>query len=196
MLEASRKHEIKRFIYASSAYALSDKGSFYGLSKLFSEKIVEEYSKKYGLDFTIIRFGSVYGARDYENNYVYNVIKDAVTGKKIVHCGDGEEVREYIHAADAAKLCLNILLDDRFINDHVILTGVERLKRKELFSSIQEILCDDIEIEYQNEGYKNHYKFTPYSFNPTLSKKLVANPFIDMGQGMLECIQSIHECST
>ena len=47
-----------------------------------------------------------------------------------------------------------------------------------------EIICD-------NSGYKNHYSYTPCSFTPSLSKKLFANPHIDMGQGLLECIKSI-----
>lgn len=66
ILEACKKHKVQRFIYASSA--MSDKGSFYGISKLTSE----EYYKKFGLEFTIIRYGSVYGERDYHNNLVKN----------------------------------------------------------------------------------------------------------------------------
>ena len=38
-----------------------------------------------------------------------------------------------------------------------------------------------------------HYKITPYSFHPTVAKKLIANPYIDLGQGLLECIQEIHK---
>jgi len=72
ILEASRRNNIERFIYASSAYAMSDKGSFYGISKLTSEKLIEEYYKKFGLKFTIIRYGSVYGDREFYNNYIYN----------------------------------------------------------------------------------------------------------------------------
>ena len=41
ILEACKKHKVKRFIYASSAYAMNDKGSFYGISKLTSEKLIE-----------------------------------------------------------------------------------------------------------------------------------------------------------
>ena len=52
ILNACLKAKIKRFIYASSAYAMSDKGSFYGISKLTSEKIVEEYAVKFDLKFT------------------------------------------------------------------------------------------------------------------------------------------------
>lgn len=193
ILEACKKYKVKRFVYASSAYAMSDKGSFYGISKLTSEKLTEEYYKKFGLEFTIIRYGSVYGERDYHNNYIYNLVKSAMKTGAINHGGDGEEVREYIHAADVAKLALQVIENDEFINEHLILTGVERMHRKELFDMINEILGNKLEINLNNDGYHNHYQTTPYSFHPTRSKKLVANPYIDMGQGILECMKDIEE---
>lgn len=193
ILEACKKYKVKRFVYASSAYAMSDKGSFYGISKLTSEKLTEEYYKKFGLEFTIIRYGSVYGERDYYNNYIYNLVKNAMQTGVINHSGDGEEVREYIHAADVAKLALQVIERDEFINEHLILTGVERMHRKELFEMINEILGNKLKINLNKNGYHNHYQTTPYSFHPTRSKKLVANPYIDMGQGILECMKDIEE---
>lgn len=191
ILEACKNNHVKRFIYASSAYAMSDKGSFYGISKLTSEKLTEEYYKKFGLEFTIVRYGSVYGERDYHNNYIYNLLKKSVETSEINHSGDGEEIREYIHAADVAKMAGDIIESDEFINEHIILTGVERMQRKELFEMVNEILGGKLKINLNDDGYHNHYKTTPYSFHPTRCKKLVANPYIDMGQGLLECLKDI-----
>ena len=193
IIEECVNHKIKKFIYASSAYAMSNKGSFYGISKLASEKIVEEYHKKFNLDFVILRYGSVYSEKDFNNNYIYNLVKEAVSTKKIDHHGDGKEIREYIHAADAAKLSVDVIENDKFNNFHVILTGTERMQRRELFNMINEILDNSLEINCNNSGYSNHYKFTPYSFQPSVSKKLIANPHIDMGQGLLECIRAVYE---
>ena len=191
ILDASRKQKIERFVYASSAYAMSDKGSFYGISKLTSEKLIEEYYKKFGLKFTIIRYGSVYGERDFYNNYIYNLLKKAYKIGKIEHHGDGEEVREYIHVEDVAKLSVDIIESEKFVNEHIILTGYERMKRKELFEMIKEMMGGNIEIILKKSDENNHYKYTPYSFTPKRSKKLIANPHIDMGQGLLECLNDI-----
>ena len=191
ILDASRKQKIERFVYASSAYAMSDKGSFYGISKLTSEKLIEEYYKKFGLRFTIIRYGSVYGERDFYNNYIYNLLKKAYKTGKIEHHGDGEEVREYIHVEDVAKLSVDIIESEKFVNEHIILTGYERMKRKELFEMIKEMMGGNIEIILKKSDEGNHYKYTPYSFTPKRSKKLIANPHIDMGQGLLECLNDI-----
>lgn len=192
VLNACQERDIERFIYASSAYAMNSKGSFYGISKLSSEKLVEEYYKKYKLPYTILRYGSVYSERDFENNYIYNLVKEAIRKGEIVHDGDGKEIREYIHAHDAAKLSVDVIESEKFRNGQVILTGVERMKRKELFLMIQEILNQDLDIVLKDDGYENHYKYTPYSFEPSVSKKLVANPHIDMGQGLLRCVKAVY----
>jgi UDP-glucose 4-epimerase len=193
IVEACLAHKIEKFVYASSAYAVSNKGSFYGISKLASEKIIEEYNKKHNLPFVILRYGSVYSEREYDNNYIYNLVKGAVINGRIDHKGDGKEIREYIHAADAAKLSVDVIESEVYDNIHVILTGTERMKRIELFNMIKEILNNNVEVNCKDTGYNNHYKFTPYSFEPSVSKKLIANPHIDMGQGLLECIRAVHK---
>ena len=193
IIEACLANNILKFIYASSAYAVSNKGSFYGISKLASEKIIEEYNKKHNLTFVILRYGSVYSERAYNNNYIYNLVKGAVLNGTINHNGDGKEIREYIHAADAAKLSVDVIETDVYNNIHVILTGTERMKRIELFNMIKEILNNNVEVDCNNKGYNNHYRYTPYSFEPSVSKKLIANPHIDMGQGLLECIRAVHK---
>lgn len=193
ILEECRKYNIERFIYASSAYAMSDKGTFYGISKLSSEKIIEEYGNKYNLPFTILRYGSIYSELNFENNYIYNLVKNAIESGQIIHEGDGNEIREYIHASDAAKLSVDVLEDKSYNGKHIILTGVERIKRIELFNLINEILGNTLAIHVSNDGYKNHYKYSPYSFSPEKSQKLTPNPFIDMGQGILNCIKEAHK---
>jgi len=193
IMDACVKAGIDRFIFASSAYAMSNKGSFYGISKLASEKLIEEYQKRYGLTYTILRYGSVYSELPFDNNYIYSLVEKAIKEKCIVHQGDGMELREYIHASDAAKLSADVILSNQFDNMHVMLTGNEKTRRKELFELIKEILGYDLKIILKPHAESFHYRYTPYSFDPSVSIKLVANPHIDMGQGILECIRSVHK---
>lgn len=192
IMEGCLKGGIKRFIYASSAYAMSNKGSFYGISKLASEKLIEEYKRRHNLSFTILRYGSVYSELPFDNNYIYKLIEKAVNEKEINHNGSGQELREYIHASDAAKLSVDVIEDEKFSEMHVILTGNEKMRRLELFELIKEILDEDLKIFLNDKNENHHYQYTPYSFQPSVSRKLIANPHIDMGQGILECIRSVH----
>ena len=120
ILEVCKEKKIKRFIYASSAYAFSNKGTFYGISKQASEKIIEEYYNRYNLEYTILRYGSLYGERADEHNGIYRLLSQALELQKIVHKGDGTESREYIHCRDAAKLSVDIL-NDKYKNKHLLL---------------------------------------------------------------------------
>ena len=193
ILDACRNEGIERYVYASSAYAFSEKGSFYGISKLTSEKIIEEYSTRFSLPYTIVRYGSLYGERANEDNGLYRIIFEALTNQKISYSGDGEEIREYIHASDAAILSVNILDDEEYNGEYLILTGIEKLKRKDLLHMIQEIIGKELIVEYTGELWEGHYRVTPYSFQPKVAKKLIPNPFIDLGQGLTLCIQSINK---
>jgi len=191
VLEACVKAGVSKILYASSAYVFSTKGAMYGASKRSAELIVEEFSRSFSLPYTIIRYGSVYGERADSSNRIYRLLIQALTDNKIDFLGDGSEVREYIHASDAAKLSVD-LLGEEFLNSHVILTGVEKYSYKDLLMLIKEIMVEPVDINLMSKEYKGHYVYTPYSFSPTVGRKLVANPYVDFGQGLLGCIESIH----
>lgn len=191
VVEAARQAKVTRFIYASSAYVLSRKGAFYGTSKRCSERIIEQYHDEYGLDYTIMRYGSVYGERADASNRIYRLLRQALKEGKIVFPGDGSEEREYIHARDAAQLSVQIL-DPAYKNQSYILTGIERFSYSRLLEMMREILGGAVQIEYEDREYKGHYQITPYSFTPAVGKKLISNPCIDFGQGLLQCIEHLH----
>ena len=191
IIESCVHHGVKRFVYASSAYVFSSKGAFYGVSKKSSEMIIEEFSRQLNLDYTVIRYGSVYGERADKSNRIYRLLHEAIKTNKIIFPGDGSEEREYIHARDAAELSVDIL-SDKYSGKRVILTGVEKLSYSEVLEFINEIMGNELQIEYLDEDYKGHYVLTPYSFSPAAGVKLVNNPSVDFGQGILECLETLH----
>ena len=193
ILEASKAIKLERFIYASSAYALSNKGGIYGISKLAAEKIVEEYHRRFSIPFSIIRYGSVYGERADTHNGVYQQLRQALeTG--VLHIeSDGEDVREYIHAADAAELSVDIIENEKFVNTHSILTGLEKMRKRDFAMMIKEILNDNISVTFSDKPWDGHYQITPYSYQPSVARKLVSNSFFDLGQGLVSCIKCIQE---
>ena len=191
ILESAKSCNIKRYIYASSVYAKNQKGSFYGISKYAAEQITKEYGLRYKIPYSIIRYGSVYGEQPSNNNYLYNLIKNAIKTGVISYKGQLSDVREYIHAADASKLSVDILTDESYENSTLTLTGVERLNRGELLEIIREILNGEVTIQKLSDSNFGHYSVSPYGFQSDVSKKLIANPFIDIGQGILQCVESI-----
>lgn len=190
-LEASVKNGVKKFVFASTVYANSNHGAFYRTSKKACEDLVKDYQKIFGLSYSVLRYGSVYGSRGATNSSVYKLLQQALEKREIVYHGTGEEVREYLHVRDAAKLSVEILREE-YKNKTLTLTGAQRITYQELLSTINEILGGDIKIKYNKQVSDTHYKMTPFSFNPEISEKILANPQIDLGQGLLDCLNDIH----
>ena len=121
-LEAARRTGVRRFVYASSVYVYSAGGSFYRCSKQAAELYVEEYQRLHGLDFTVLRYGTVYGPRADDHNSVRRYLVQALRDRRIAASGSGDEIREYVHVKDAARSSVQIL-ELEFRNEHVVLTG-------------------------------------------------------------------------
>lgn len=192
IMEACRNAKIKRIIFASSLYVYSRAGSFYRSTKQACELLLENYYEVYGLPYTILRYGSLYGPRADERNFIYKIIKQALKEKRIVREGDGEELREYIHVYDAAKISVEILSDE-FINQYVIITGNQQMKVKDLLSMVKEMLDNKIEVEYVAATDNYHYEITPYTFAPKMAKRIISKTYLDLGQGILECLKRAYQ---
>jgi UDP-glucose 4-epimerase len=192
MLEACRKSDVARFVYASTIYVYSNKGGFYRCSKQAAETYIEEMNRKYDLDFTILRYGTLYGPRADERNSIYRYLREAMDNGRVVCSGSGEEMREYIDVRDAARLSV-LILDDTYKNQYMIISGHHPMKFKEMILMIQEILGKNIKIEFSAQKNPDHYIYTPYSFTPKVGHKLVNHRYLDMGQGFLECLHEIYK---
>lgn len=191
VLESIKDIDIQRYIFASTIYVYSNSGSFYKSSKQACELYIEDYAKKYHIPYTILRYGSLYGPRSNDKNAIYRLLKQAILHKKIAYWGNGNEIREYIHVEDAARCSVEILQED-FINQNVILTGNNPIKSQDLLVMIKEIFGNNLEIIYENTNSDLHYEVTPYSFNPKIGKKYISNYYLDMGQGLLQCVEELH----
>lgn len=192
ILEACRMTDVERFVYASTIYVYSDKGGFYRCSKQAAETYIEEMNRKCDLDFTILRYGTLYGPRADERNSIYRYLQEALENGCVVCSGSGEEMREYIDVRDAARLSV-LILDDTYKNQHIIISGHHSMKFKEMILMIQEILGKKIKIEFSAKKNPDHYIYTPYSFTPKVGHKLVNHRYLDMGQGFLECLHEIYK---
>ena len=192
MLESCRKNEVKRFVFASTIYVYSDKGGFYRCSKQAAELYIEEYQRKFGLDYTILRYGTVFGPRADSRNSIYRYLKQAIESGKIICGGTGDEIREYIHVRDVARLSVSILSQE-YRNQYVIISGHHSMCFKDMLYIMREILGNRVEIEFTGAKDEAHYNITPYSFIPKIGLKLVSHYYVDIGQGLLECINEIYQ---
>jgi len=191
IMDAAVAARIGRYVYASTIYVYSQKGGYYRCSKQAAELYVEEYHRRHSLDFTILRYGTLYGPRAGEGNSIRRYLRQAVEEGRIDCNGTGEELREYINVKDAAKLSVDILAEE-YANKHLIISGHQAMRFRDMLLSIREIVDKDIPIEFEDEASIGHYSYTPYSYTPSIGHKLVSNMYLDMGQGLLECLNDMY----
>ena len=197
LLDAARLAGVKRFVFASTLYVYSEMGSFYRSGKQACELLVHDYQKAFGLPFTILRYGSLYGPRATDANFIYSILKQALTDGRIVREGDGEELREYIHVWDAAQSSVDVLAPE-FENASIIITGQQPIRVRDLLTMIREMLGNRVTIEYRPPSHARgsaatdwHYQMTPYSYQPRIARRLTKTTYLDLGQGLLDLLDHV-----
>lgn len=114
LLEASVRHPIERFVYASSSSVYGDHVplpmredsllqpvSPYGVSKLAGEQLCYLYHVNFGVPTTSLRYFTVYGPRQRPDMGFHLFLKAALQGTPIQVYGDGEQTRDFTFVADA-----------------------------------------------------------------------------------------------
>lgn len=114
LLEAARRHDVKKIIVASSSsvYGLNAKVPFresdpiatpispYAASKLATEALGHVYHHVYGLDVVLLRFFTVYGPRQRPDLAIHKFAHLISAGKPIPVFGDGSTARDYTYVSD------------------------------------------------------------------------------------------------
>ncbi|MBI4423975.1 MAG: NAD(P)-dependent oxidoreductase [Elusimicrobia bacterium] len=189
-LEAARQGGAERFVLASTVYVYSRSGSFYRVSKQACEQATETYHEEFGLDYTILRYGSLYGRRADMRNGIYRLLHGALTEGKVRYGGTGEELREYVHVEDAARLSVEALKPE-YADLHLVVTGHHPMRVRDVMEMVREILQGKVRLEFSNEEVAGHYRTTPYTYHPRVGKKLVSTLYTDLGQGLLDCLTEL-----
>lgn len=192
-LEAACKFGVKRFIYASSAYTAGNRGSFYRVSKQTGESLCKTFSEEYGLKYTILRYGSLYGSESNQWNFIYSVCKSLLTTGEFTYVSSPNAEREYIHIHDASRETVRIALTEEFINKAVLITGHQRIKMEDLFFMIQEILGKELKIHYIPLEQQRHYVMTPYSFEADVPMRVNLSTYVDISEGILDCLKAVQK---
>ena len=138
ILEASRKHSIKKLVFSasSSCYGIPDKYPTpetaearpqypYSFTKYISEQYALFWNKLYKLPVVSLRYFNVYGTRARTNNTygaVFKVfLKQKLENKPLTIVGDGSQTRDFVYVTDIVKA--NLIAAQSDINGEVINIG-------------------------------------------------------------------------
>lgn len=190
ILEAMKNNKkINRIIFASSIYARSKQGGFYSSTKRSCESLIEDYNNKFNINYTILRFGSLYGLRANYFNAINKFVIQAIKDNRIERDGDGGEIRNYINIKDAAKICID-MLDKKYSNKYFSIVGKERFSIKKLINLISKKTGTKKIIYYKNKlpGGGTHYKVNPFTYKVKEAKFLKVKKPVKLEEGIQEII--------
>ncbi len=192
-LESARMRKVDRFLFASTVYTAGNWGSFYRVSKQAGESLCKTYHDEFGLNYTTLRYGSLYGRDANHWNFIYGVCKALLTTGEFTYISSKESVREYIHIFDAARETVRIAQDPEFSNKAVLITGHQRMKIEEFFNMVKEIMGKEIKIHYTPAEQHRHYVATPYSFEADIPVRINLSTYVDISEGILDCLREIQK---
>jgi UDP-glucose 4-epimerase len=127
LLEKAVQHGVRRFTYASSSMVYGDfkddvnesavcspQGQ-YGILKLAGEWLVKDYTRKHGIEHTILRPSAVYGPLDVEDRVISKFLLTAMRGETLKVNGPNETL-DFTYVDDAADGFVAATLSDRAAN--------------------------------------------------------------------------------
>ena len=160
VLESARKARVKRVIYGSTIWVYSEAeqdkvdeqtplhapSHFYTATKLAGEYYFQSYSKLYGMEVTILRYGIPYGPRARDGAVIPIFVKKALNGEPLTIAGDGSQFRKFIYVEDLAEgnvMALKEVAKNKIYN----IDGSQKVTIKEIAETIKKVI-GNVKIEY------------------------------------------------
>lgn len=127
LVEAARRHGVKRFVQVSTdeVYgSLGPEGRFtetspldpsspYSASKAAADLLALAAHRTFGQEVMVTRCSNNYGPYQFPEKLIPLMITNALADKKLPVYGDGLNVRDWIHVDDHCRAVMAVLLDGR-----------------------------------------------------------------------------------
>jgi UDP-glucose 4-epimerase len=157
VMETSRKLDIKRVVFCSSAatYGVPVRMpvtedhplrplNLYGVTKVAGEQIINTYWDNYGIETVNLRFGNIYGVGVFTrwDTVIPKFVDQAVSGKPLTVFGDGEYSRDFVHVQDITKAMM-LSLTTPGIGGETFNVGGETLTINTLTQIVKDELAEE-----------------------------------------------------
>ena len=124
--------------------------SYYGLSKVQIEDLINFYHRRYNLNYLILRPSNPYGFGQnlYGKQGLIAVIIGKILSKEsIVVFGDGTTIRDYIYIDDFA-FYVKELVGKSIINETINIGSGIGYSINQILEVVKKVVCNDIKISY------------------------------------------------
>ncbi len=179
MIEVARKNKnLIKFLHISTDEVYGDideysaietdnitPSSYYSATKASADMLVMSAGRTYGFPYLITRTCNNYGENQHHEKFIPKIISSIKNGDEVPMYGDGEQVREWIHADDNAKAILTLLMSDEVNTIYNIGTG-ESYTNNQIIKMIGDILGKDIKFKYVEDrlGHDRRYSLSSLKY--------------------------------
>ena len=179
MIEVARKNKnLIKFLHISTDEVYGDidedsaietdniiPSSYYSATKASADMLVMSAGRTYGFPYLITRTCNNYGENQHHEKFIPKIIRSIKNGDEVPVYGDGEQVREWIHADDNAKAILTLLMSDEVNEIYNIGTG-ESYTNNQIIKMIGNILGKDVKFKYGEDrlGHDKRYSLSSLKY--------------------------------
>jgi dTDP-glucose 4,6-dehydratase len=179
MIEVARKNKnLIKFLHISTDEVYGDideysaiesdniiPSSYYSATKASADMLVMSAGRTYGFPYLITRTCNNYGENQHHEKFIPKIIRSIKNGDEVPVYGDGEQVREWIHADDNAKTILTLLMSDEVNEIYNIGTG-ESYTNNQIIKMIGNILGKDVKFKYVEDrlGHDKRYSLSSLKY--------------------------------
>lgn len=198
ILEASRRYDVRRFVFASSSSVYGQPKVLpvpedhplmpvtpYGLSKLVGEQYADLYLQMYGLKTVSLRYFNVYGLGQ-SRGLVADALNQIKANKPVVIFGDGSQTRDFVNVTDVARLNVGALRDDITPGHYNVGTGTE-ISVSEVVKTIQK-LAGNSSTEFKPSRTGDIKRI--YADMSKSKEVMHFRPTVHLKQGLIEVVKN------
>ncbi len=167
ILEAARKYDVEKVVFASSSsvYGVSQKfprredgetkpAHPYAVGKLASEHYCNVYYHLFGLKIKILRYFAVYGPRQSSTLKYAAVIpifiRNLIEKKPITVYGDGTQRRNFTFVDDTVKATIAAMKSNKATGKTINISNEKEISLNEVIKHLEKIVNYPIQIIYQD----------------------------------------------
>ena len=161
ILEAMRKHNVKKIVFASSSSVygnckaekftedlkVTEPISPYAATKSACEQFLYTYSKLYDMQALCLRFFTVYGPRQRPDLAIRKFIELIEQDKPIPVYGDGTTMRDYTYIDDIVNGIMSAIDYDKTPYEIINLGGGSPVTLNEMITTIEKVMGKKAKIE-------------------------------------------------
>ena len=164
VLAACVKNNVKRVVFSSTCWVYGEclddtvdetsllnvnvGSSMYTTTKICGEMIIKSYQQCFGLDYTILRYGTIYGEYANPRTAIATFIRNAKNNDTIYISSDG--YRNFIHVDDIARVVASVVeCYDKTCNETISVDGKQSYTLRDIIDIIK-VKVKDLQVTYNN----------------------------------------------